>query len=104
MQIRQVSAVLDHKLAQLDQQLKKLEEQRARQNNSEEIPQLEQDILALQQIRTKLIKSKDIAWRAHQLQHQNDEQSRARQRVIGLSLCAFSLIGAGILLYLVMQQ
>jgi hypothetical protein len=104
MQIRQVSAALDHKLAQLDQQLKKLEGQRAQQNSSEPHPQLEQDILALQQIRAKLVKSKDIAWRAHQLQHQNDEHSRARQRVIGLSLCALSVIGAGILLYLVIQQ
>ena len=100
MQIRQVSAALDHKLAQLDQQLKKLEQEREQQPN----PQLAQDILALQQIRAKLVKSKDIAWRAHQLQHQNDEQSRARQRVIGLSLCIFSVIGAGVLLYLVFNQ
>lgn len=104
MQIRQVSAALDHKLAQLDQQLKKLEGQRVQQNSSEPDPQLEQDILALQQIRTKLVKSKDIAWRAHRLQRQNDEHSRARQRVIGLSLCAFSVIGAGVLLYLALQQ
>lgn len=104
MQIRQVSAALDLKLAQLDQQLKKLEQQRVQQNSSEPNPQLEQDILALQQIRTKLVKSKDIAWRAHQLQHQNDEHSRARQRVIGLSLCVFSVIGAGVLLYLALQQ
>lgn len=104
MQIRQVSAALDHKLAQLDQQLKKLEHQREQQNNSEPNPQLEQDILALQQIRTKLVKSKELAWRAHQLQHQNDEQSRARQRMIGLSLCIFSVIGAGVLLYLVLNQ
>ncbi|MCE3253904.1 MAG: hypothetical protein K0Q67_2924 [Cellvibrio sp.] len=104
MQIRQVSAALDHKLAQLDQQLKKLEHQREQQNNSEPNPQLEQDILALQQIRTKLVKSKELAWRAHQLQHQNDAQSRARQRMIGLSLCIFSVIGAGVLLYLVFNQ
>ncbi len=104
MQIRQVSAALDLKLAQLDQQLKKLEQQRVQQNSSEPNPQLEQDILALQQIRTKLVKSKDIAWRAHQLQHQNDEHSRARQRVIGLSLCVFSVICAGVLLYLALQQ
>lgn len=102
MQIRQVSAALDHKLAQLDQQLKKLEQEQ--QNNSAPNPQLAQDILALQQIRTKLVKSKDLAWRAHQLQHQNDEQARARQRVIGLSLCIFSVIGAGVLLYLVFNQ
>ncbi|WP_331351350.1 hypothetical protein [Cellvibrio sp. UBA7671] len=104
MQIRQVSAALDHKLAQLDQQLKKLEQQRAQQNSSQPNPQLEQDILALQQIRAKLVKSKDLAWRAHQLQHQNDEHSRARQRVIGLSLCVFSVIGAGLLVYLALQQ
>jgi len=103
MQIRQVSAALDHKLAQLDQQLKKLEQEREQQG-SEPNPQLAQDILALQQIRTKLVKSKDIAWRAHQLQHQNDEQARARQRVMGLSLCIFSVLGAGVLLYLVFNQ
>jgi len=102
MQIRQVSAALDHKLAQLDQQLKKLEQEQ--QNHSAPNPQLAQDILALQQIRTKLVKSKDLAWRAHQLQYQNDEQARARQRVIGLSLCIFSVIGAGVLLYLVFNQ
>lgn len=101
MQIRQVSAALDRKLAQLDQQLKQLE---AQQSGSEAHPQLEQDILALRQTRIKLVKSKEIAWRAHQLQHQSDEHSRARQRVIGLSLCAFSVMGAGVLLYLVLQS
>lgn len=104
MQIRQVSAALDQKLVQLEQQLKKLETQRAQQDNRESDLQLEQDIIALQQIRTKLIKSKDIAWRAHELQYQNDEHRRTRQRIIGLSLCVLSVIGAGILLYLVLQQ
>lgn len=104
MQIRQVSAALDHKLAQLDQQLKKLEQEREQQSGSEPNPQLAQDILALQQIRTKLVKSKDLAWRAHQLQHENDEQGRARQRMIGLSLCIFSVIGAGVLAYLAFNQ
>jgi len=98
MQIRQVSAALDHKLAQLDQQLKKLEQQ---QDSATHNAQLEQNILALQKIRDKLVKSKELAWRAHQLQHANDEDSRARQRVIGLSLCAFSVIGAGVLIFLV---
>jgi len=103
MQIRQVSAALDHKLAQLDQQLKKREQEHQQANDPALKTQLEQDILALQQIRTKLVKSKDLAWRAHQLQHQNDEQSRARQRMIGLSLCAFSVIGAGMLLYVALN-
>jgi hypothetical protein len=102
MQIRQVSAALDHKLAQLDQQLKQLEHDRTQATEPAPKAQLQQDILALQKIRAKLIKSKDIAWRAHQLQHANDEQSRARQRLIGLSLCAVSVIGAGLLLLVVL--
>lgn len=104
MQIRQVSAALDLKLAQLDQQLKKLEQDRTHADANESAAQIDQDILALQKIRAKLVKSKDIAWRAHQLQSEGDEQQRARQRLIGLSLCAISVIGAGILLLLVLAN
>jgi hypothetical protein len=104
MQIRQVSAALDLKLAQLDQQLKKLEQDRNQADAKESATQIDQDILALQKIRAKLVKSKDIAWRAHQLQSEGDEQQRARQRMIGLSLCAISVIGAGLLLLLVVTN
>ncbi|MEN0039188.1 MAG: hypothetical protein AAGC78_19065 [Cellvibrio sp.] len=104
MQIRQVSAALDLKLSQLDQQLKKLEQERSHPDNNGSNAQIDQDILALQKIRTKLVKSKEIAWRAHQLQSEGDEQQRARQRLIGLSLCAISVIGAGILLLLVLTN
>jgi hypothetical protein len=100
MQIRQISAVLDAKLAQLDQQLKQLEEQQ--QDNSTD-PQLLNDIAALHQIRTKLLKSKDIAWRAHQLRDNGDEQRRKRQRISGLILCGLSLIGAVALVYFALQ-
>lgn len=96
MQIRQVSAALDHKLAQLDKKLKQLEQEQ----RDAPSPTLDQDIEALQQVREKLQKSKALAWRAHELQDQNDEAKRARQRLIGLSLCAISLIGAGLLLFL----
>lgn len=95
MQIRQVSAALDSKLAQLDKKLKQLKQEQR------EIPsaRVDQDIEALQQVREKLLKSKAIAWRAHELQDQNNEAKRARQRIMGLSLCATSLIGAVILLF-----
>lgn len=104
MQIRQVSAALDLKLAQLNQQLKKLEQDRNHADANGSAAQIDQDILALQKIRAKLVKSKDIAWRAHQLQSEGDEQQRARQRMIGLSLCAISVIGAGLLLLLVLTN
>jgi len=47
MQIRQISATLDAKLAQLDQQLKQLEEQH--QGNASD-PKLIKDIAALHQM------------------------------------------------------
>ena len=97
MQIQQVSAALDSKLAQLDKKLKQLEEEQA----TTPTPQLGKDIEALQNMRAKLIKSKAIAWKAHQLQDQNDEVKRARQRMMGLTLCAISIVGAVILVYLV---
>lgn len=100
MQIRQVSAALDRKLTQLDQQLKSLELERHQPDGARQDADIDNDIHALLQIRNKLVKSKDIAWRAHQLQSQSNEQRRARQRIIGLSLCIVSVIGAGILLVL----
>lgn len=102
MQIHQISAVLDTKLAQLDQQLKQLEEQHQQQGSSPD-QQLVDDIAALNQIRDKLLKSKDIAWRAHQLRDNNDEQRRARQRMTGLFMCGLSLLGAVALVYFALQ-
>jgi hypothetical protein len=102
MQISQVTAALDLKLTQLDQQLKALEQERI--NPARSASEIDNDIDSLLKIRTKLVKSKDIAWRAHQLQSQNDDQRRARQRLIGLSLCGVSLIGAGVLLAFALNQ
>lgn len=104
MQIRQVSAALDRKLTQLDQQLKTLERERNQADASRDAAEIDSDITALLNIRNKLVKSKDIAWRAHQLQSQNDEQRRARQRLVGLSLCGISLIGAGVLVVVALNQ
>ncbi len=102
MHIRQLSAALDAKLAQLDHQLKELEAQHQQAGGLAD-PQVTRDIAALQQIRDKLLKSKDIAWRAHQLRDNKDEQRRARQRAMGLILCGLSLLGGVLLLYLALQ-
>jgi hypothetical protein len=98
MQIQELSAVLDSKLAQLEQQRKTLEEQLKYAQSAAEREQLSKDLAALGQIGTKLVKSKELAWRAHDLQDNQRERSRANQRLIGLSLCVVSLLGAGLLL------
>ena len=98
MQINEISTVLDAKLAQLELRLNDLHQRKQQAQNPEQQLALERDINALTQVRRKLLKSKDLAWRAHNLQHNQEDQQRARQRRIGLSLCGLSLIGAGLLL------
>ena len=100
MQIRQISAALDAKLAQLEKKLKQLQQEQQSSPNE----RITSDIEALEKMREKLIKSKTLAWRAHDLQNLNDETKRARQRLMGLTLCAISLLGAVVLLLLVVNS
>lgn len=98
MQIKDISAVLDSKLTQLEQQLKDLQLRLEQTQDAQEQARLAKDMAALIKVRGKLLKSKDLAWRAHELQQNPANQARARQRLIGLSLCGLSLICGGLLL------
>lgn len=100
MQIRQISAALDAKLAQLEKKLKQLQQEQ-QTSPSERVAH---DIEALERMREKLIKSKTLAWRAHDLQDRDDETKRARQRLMGLTLCAISLLGAVALVLVVVNS
>ena len=94
MHINQISAAVDSKLQQLDKQLDALVQQQA-QAEAGQNPSLAQDIAALQQLRQRLVKSRDLALRAHQLERDTNrearERARLRQRRLGLALCGFSL-------------
>ena len=104
MQIRQLSAAVDVKLRQLDKQLDALNQKQA-SNTDGSNPQLEQEIEALVQIRHKLVKSRDLAVKAHQLERDTNEHYRARQRLMGLALCGISLLGGVVLIaYVVLQS
>jgi CHASE1-domain containing sensor protein len=103
MQIHQLSAAVDTKLRQLDKQLEALTQEQASANGSDN-PQLARDIAALTQIRHKLVKSHDLALKAHQLERATNDQHRARQRLLGLVLCGVSLLGGvALLAYIVLQ-
>lgn len=101
MEIKTLTASVDQKLRQLDQQL--VEFNRALSDASaEDQAKLNADIEALQKIRIKLVKSRDLALEAHQLERATNEQLRRRQKYIGLALCLFSLAGLvwlGVLIY-----
>ena len=94
MHINQISAAVDSKLQQLDKQLDALVQQQA-QADAGQNPALVRDIAALQQLRQRLVKSRDLALRAHQLERDTNrearERARLRQRRLGLALCGFSL-------------
>lgn len=99
MRIAELSANIDHKLTELEQQLKALQARHAQSDDAIQTSQLEAEITALNQIKLKLLKSKDIAWRAHQLQRENDMEQRQDQlRLLGLWLCIFSGVAAAVLL------
>lgn len=103
MQIRQLSAAVDVKLRQLDKQLDALTQEQSSATGNEN-PQLAQDIKALTQIRHKLVKSRDLAVKAHQLERDTNEQYRSRQRLLGLILCGVSLLaGLALLAYVVFR-
>ncbi len=101
MQIKALTASVEQKLRQLDQQLVELSRAQAGAG-AEESEKLAADINALHLVRQKLVKSRDLALEAHHLERSTNEQLRRRQKYIGLGLCLFSLAGLlwlGVLIY-----
>jgi chromosome segregation ATPase len=95
MNINQLSANIDTKLVQLEQQLEQLERQLAQNtgDNAELNTELKGTINTLEQLKLKLIKSREIAWRAHELQSNTEPKQSQQTRMIGLALCVISGLG-----------
>lgn len=100
MNIHQLSASIDTKLSQLENQLKHLQQQLLSANSDG--TQLAQDIAALEQLKYKLKKSRDIAWRAHELQQGTDNKSQQQKRMLGIGLCVLSGVGLLVLVGVVL--
>jgi ElaB/YqjD/DUF883 family membrane-anchored ribosome-binding protein len=98
MNIQQLSDNIDQKLAQLDQQLARLKQRLAAEGDSEP---LQKDIAALERIKNKLQKSRNIMWQAHELELGTNQKRLREKRWLGIALCLISglgLIGLGLLL------
>lgn len=93
MDMHQLSAMVEQKLRSLDQQLEDLRQVQA-QADAEQQPTLAADIAALQQIRKKLLKSHEIARKAHDLRQTNNDSGRATERLLGLVMMIISGIAA----------
>ena len=95
--IQQLSNNIDQKLAQLDLQLARLKQQ-------DSLEQILKDIAALERIKNKLQKSRNIMWQAHELQRGNDQQRLREKRLLGITLCILSALGLLGLLFIVLSQ
>jgi ElaB/YqjD/DUF883 family membrane-anchored ribosome-binding protein len=101
MNIQQLSNNIDQKLAQLDKQLATLARRLATESNNE---QLRNEISALEQIKNKLQKSRNIMWQAHELQLGSDQKRLNQKRWLGIGLCVVSGLGLLVILLLVLTQ
>jgi hypothetical protein len=95
--IQQLSNNIDQKLAQLDLQLARLKQQ-------DSSAQILKDIAALEGIKNKLQKSRNIMWQAHELQRGNDQQRLREKRLFGITLCIVSALGLLGLLFIALSQ
>ncbi len=102
MNINQLSANIDAKLLQLEQQLNHL--QRQLKQKTGDNAQLTQDIAALEKLKFKLNKSRDLAWRAHELQSNNNKHQLQQKRMIGIGLCVFCGLGLLTIIVLVLLR
>lgn len=102
MNIQQISNNIDQKLVQLDQQLARLNAQLA--NAGDNQSQLLKDIAALEQIKRKLLKSRNIMWQAHELQGGIDQKRLREKRWLGIGLCIVSGLGLLALAVLVLTR
>lgn len=102
MNIQQLSNNIDQKLALLDQQVAGLKQKLS--NGDGDSEQLLKDISALENIKRKLEKSRNIMWQAHELQSGADQQRIQQKRWLGIALCIVSGLGLlGLLLLLIAQ-
>lgn len=98
MQINHLSANIERNLARLDQQLANLRDARQQVDNAAATV-IDNDIATLLDTRARLLKSRSLAQRAHQLQQRTNPTERdTRYRTLGLALMIFSAFAlAGLL-------
>jgi ABC-type transporter lipoprotein component MlaA len=102
MNIQQISNNIDQKLAQLDQQLARLQIQLVDAGDNRD--QLLKDQAALEHIKSKLQKSRNIMWQAHELQSNTDQKRLGEKRLLGIGLCVVSGLGLLLLAFIVLAR
>lgn len=98
MKIDDLTQRVNDKIVQLDKTLEARRQALLASEDSEERRQLAADLDALIATRHKLLKSRDLARRAHELtQTAPESPSLRRRRRLGLGLCIFSAVALVVL-------
>jgi small-conductance mechanosensitive channel len=87
MQIKQLSSLLDTKVAELDARVILREKTLSQSQGTEEKVQIQQELDELARLREKLIRSKELAWEVHSMERKSNKQLNQRKALIGLILC-----------------
>lgn len=104
MQIKQLSAMLDNKLAELDARVVRQEKVLSTTDVDAEKNKIQQELNELARLRDKLIKSRDLAWEAHSLERNSNKQLNQRKAMIGLTLCVLGGLGTLVLIVILVKQ
>ncbi|WP_111643164.1 hypothetical protein [Marinimicrobium alkaliphilum] len=98
MQIDDLTQRVNDKISELDETLEARRKALLASEDSDERQQLAADLDALIATRHKLLKSRDLARRAHELaQALPESPSLRRRRRLGLGLCIFSAVALVVL-------
>lgn len=102
MKIKQLSARIDQQLATVDAKLAALGDS---SKDATTDASSQEERIALLNAREKLLKSKDLAWRAHNLQEQDGELRQIRRtHYMGLALCLISVVAILALIVVYLNQ
>lgn len=106
MNIQQLSHNIDQKVAQIDKQLASLQHKLSTENSTDTSlkEQLHKDMAALEQIKTKLQKSRSIMWQAHELQLGTDQKRLRQKHWLGVGLLTLSGLGLVALVLIVLAS
>jgi predicted RNase H-like nuclease (RuvC/YqgF family) len=93
MNIKELSAKIDQKLRELDVKIDSTQKTLAQSPHLD--TELKAELMHLEQLKAKLNQSRDIAWRAHELQSGNDLKRVRKLNYFGIFLIGISVFGLG---------
>jgi hypothetical protein len=104
MQIKQLSMLLDNKVAELDARVIRRAKTLSESQLAEEKVKIQNELDELAKLREKLIRSKQLAWEAHSMERNSNKQLNQRKALLGLALCVVGGLSGLVLMFIVIKD